>query len=297
MHRGAFSLWRKRTSPRPSPRASKCRAGLASDPGRVTWGKGCRQYVSGQQSDSLQTRPWQRGLALFRPWWSVPYHLKSHDFIRASRARPAFGASDRPRIWRFLRSLLHVLGVLWTAHPCGAARPAAVVIERVSAQSTASWARSWIERAWLALAHTYFAPARRRSSTRTLEIVLQRLLPSVVLWGRRRRQTRARWNAGVDALHCLRCLHPVIRHLEHHILVLLALCTGCPTQALCGKIAVFFGRKECRTHDIPCATISRTCHENEDNGPDARVPKSVIHLKVDAEIPDAHSRKPLAEQI
>ena len=131
----------------------------------------------------------------------------------------------------------------------------------------------------------------------TLEIVLQRLLPSVVLRGRRRRQTRARWNAGVDALHCLRCLHPVIRHLEHHILVLLALCTGCPTQALCGKIAVFFGRKECRTHDIPCATISRTCDENEDNGPDARVPKSVIYLKVDAEIPDAHSRKPLAEQI
>ena len=80
-----------------------------------------------------------------------------------------------------------------------------------------------------------------------------------------------------------------------HITVLAA--TGCPTQALCGKIAVFFGRKECRTHDIPCATISRTCHENEDNGPDARVPKSVIHLKVDAEIPDVHSRKPLAEQI
>src|SRR5215813_9296211 len=39
-------------------------------------GKGCRQYVSGQQSDSLQTRPSQRGLALFRPWWSVPYRLK-----------------------------------------------------------------------------------------------------------------------------------------------------------------------------------------------------------------------------
>jgi hypothetical protein len=76
MHRGAFSLRRKRTSPRPRPRASKCRAGLASDPGRVTWGKGCRQYVSGQQPDSLQTRPWQRGLALFRPWCSVPYHLK-----------------------------------------------------------------------------------------------------------------------------------------------------------------------------------------------------------------------------
>ena len=91
MHRGAFSLRRKRTSPRPNPRASKCRAGLASDPGRVTWGKGCRQYVSGQQSDSLPTHPWQQGLALFRPWWSVPYHLKSHDFIRASRARPAFG--------------------------------------------------------------------------------------------------------------------------------------------------------------------------------------------------------------
>src|SRR5215469_10010773 len=84
-------------------------------------------------------------------------------------------------------------------------------------------------------------PARRSSSTRTHEIVLQWLLPSVVLRGRRRRQTRARWNAGVDPLHCLRCLHPVIRHLEHHILVLLALCTGCPTQALCGKIAVFFG--------------------------------------------------------
>ena len=41
-----------------------------------------------EQSDSLQTRPWQRGLALFRPWWSAPYHLRSHDFIRASRARP-----------------------------------------------------------------------------------------------------------------------------------------------------------------------------------------------------------------
>jgi hypothetical protein len=48
VHRGAFSLRRKRASPRPSPRASKCRAGLASDPGGVTWGKGCRQYVSGQ---------------------------------------------------------------------------------------------------------------------------------------------------------------------------------------------------------------------------------------------------------
>jgi len=77
MHRGAFSLRRKRTSPRPSPRASKCRAGLASHPGRVTWGKGCRQYVSGQQSDSLQTRAWQRALALFRPRWSVPCHLKN----------------------------------------------------------------------------------------------------------------------------------------------------------------------------------------------------------------------------
>src|SRR6516162_6626004 len=140
-------------------------------------------------------------------------------------------------------------------------------------------------------------PARRRSSTRALEIVLPRLFPSVASRGRRRRQARARWNAsiGVGAPQFLRCAHPVIRHLEHHILVLLALCTGCPTQALCGKIAVFFGRKECRTHDIPCATISRTCHENEDNGPDARVPKSVIHLKVDVEIPDVHSRKPLAE--
>ena len=88
MHRGAFSLRRKWTSPRSSPRASQCRAGLASDPGGVTWGKGCRQCVSGQQSDSLQSRPWQRGLALFRPWWSVPYHLRSHDFIRASCARP-----------------------------------------------------------------------------------------------------------------------------------------------------------------------------------------------------------------
>src|SRR5215472_1970138 len=154
-----------------------------------------------------------------------------------------------PSIWR-KRSSSH-LAFSTIAPPClrsaldgspvRCGRPAAVVIERVSAQSTASWARSWIERAWLALARTYFAPARRRSSTRTLEIVLQRLLPSVVLRGRRRRQTRARWNAGVDALHCLRCLHPVIRHLEHHILVLLALCTGCPTQALCGKIAVFFG--------------------------------------------------------
>jgi hypothetical protein len=55
---------------------ASCRAGLASDPGGVTWDKGCRQYVSGQQSDSLQTRSWQPGLALFRPWWSVPYHLK-----------------------------------------------------------------------------------------------------------------------------------------------------------------------------------------------------------------------------
>ena len=72
MHRGALSLRRKRTSPRPSPRASKRRAGLAGGPGRVTWGKGCLQYVSGQEPDSVQTRPWQRGLALFRPWWSVP---------------------------------------------------------------------------------------------------------------------------------------------------------------------------------------------------------------------------------
>jgi len=30
-------------------------------------------------------------------------------------------------IWRFLRSLLHLLRVLWAAHPCGAAQPAAVV--------------------------------------------------------------------------------------------------------------------------------------------------------------------------
>jgi hypothetical protein len=76
MHRGAFSLRRKRTSRRPSPRGSKCRTGVASDPGRVTWCKGCREYVSRQQSDSLQARPWQRGLALFRPWWPVPYRLK-----------------------------------------------------------------------------------------------------------------------------------------------------------------------------------------------------------------------------
>jgi len=76
MHRGVFSLRRKRTSPRPSPRAGKCRAGLASDPGKLTWGKGCRQYVPRQQSDSLPTRHWQQGLALFRPWCSVPYRLK-----------------------------------------------------------------------------------------------------------------------------------------------------------------------------------------------------------------------------
>jgi hypothetical protein len=51
-------------------------------------------------------------------------------------------------------------------------------------------------------------PARRRSSTRSLEIVLRRLLPSVVLRGRRRHQVRARWNAsiGVGALQFLRCL-------------------------------------------------------------------------------------------
>jgi hypothetical protein len=39
----------------------------------------CNYGESGAQScdaASLQTRPWQRGLALFRPWWSVPYHLK-----------------------------------------------------------------------------------------------------------------------------------------------------------------------------------------------------------------------------
>ena len=83
LHRQAFSLRRKRPSPRPSPRASKCRAGLASDPGKVTWGKVCRQYVPGQQSDSLPTPPWQQGLAVFRPWWSVPYHLKSHDLYPA----------------------------------------------------------------------------------------------------------------------------------------------------------------------------------------------------------------------
>jgi hypothetical protein len=90
MHRGAFSLRRKRASPRPSPRASKCRAGLASDPGRVTWGKGCRQYVSGQQSDSLPTCPWQRGLALFRPWWSVPYHLTAAH-LAGPPAWPSWG--------------------------------------------------------------------------------------------------------------------------------------------------------------------------------------------------------------
>src|SRR5262249_44855920 len=95
---GAFSLRRKRTSPRPSPRASKCRAGLASDPGTVTWGKGCRQYVSGQQSDSLQTRPWQRGLALFRPWWSVPYRLKNHDErVVAPGVRTSWMWDARPR--------------------------------------------------------------------------------------------------------------------------------------------------------------------------------------------------------
>ena len=76
MHRRAFSLRRKRTSSRSSPRASKCRAGLASDPGKVTWGKGRHRHVSGQQADSLSTCPWQRGLALFRPWWSLPYHLR-----------------------------------------------------------------------------------------------------------------------------------------------------------------------------------------------------------------------------
>ena len=88
MHRGAFSLWRKRTSPRPNPRASKCRAGLASDPGSVTWGTGCRQYVSGQQSDSLPARPWQRRLALFRSWWSVPYHLKKPCLHTRGFCRP-----------------------------------------------------------------------------------------------------------------------------------------------------------------------------------------------------------------
>jgi hypothetical protein len=77
MHRGTFSLRRKRTSPRPNPCASKCRAGLASDPGKVTWGKVCRQYVPRQQSDSLPTRARQQGLALFRPRWSVPYRLKA----------------------------------------------------------------------------------------------------------------------------------------------------------------------------------------------------------------------------
>src|SRR5262249_55730649 len=55
---------------------------------------------------------------------------------------------------------------------------------------------------------------------------------------------------GVGALQFLRCLDPVIGHLEHHIFVLLA-----------------------------------------------RAPKSVIHLKVDAEIPDIHSGEPLREHI
>src|SRR5215469_15065317 len=67
-----------------------------------------------------------------RAWRAI--QAESHGARAAASPAPAFGASDRPRIWRFLRSLLHVLGVLWTAHPCGAARPAAVVIERVSAQ-------------------------------------------------------------------------------------------------------------------------------------------------------------------
>ena len=102
MHWGAFSLRRKRTSPRPSPRASKCRAGLASDPGKVTWGKGRYQYASGQQTDSLPTCPWQRGLALFRPWWSVPHHLKKPprfitfgSFHRLGRAACQSGETER----------------------------------------------------------------------------------------------------------------------------------------------------------------------------------------------------------
>jgi hypothetical protein len=39
--------------------------------------RGRHDYVPGQQADSLPTCPWQRGLALFRPWWSVPYDLKN----------------------------------------------------------------------------------------------------------------------------------------------------------------------------------------------------------------------------
>jgi hypothetical protein len=44
----------------------------------------------------------------------------------------------------------------------------------------------------------------------------------------------------------------------------------------------------------PCAVISRMASlKNEDAAPAARVPKSVIHLKVDAEILDIHLGKTL----
>src|SRR5215831_20570550 len=50
--------------------------------------------------------------------------------------------------------------------------------------------------------------------------------------------------------------HPVIRHLEHHVLVFLLLGMGCPAQALRGKIAILLGRSECRTHDLTPYTIT-----------------------------------------
>src|SRR5215475_727825 len=50
--------------------------------------------------------------------------------------------------------------------------------------------------------------------------------------------------------------HPVIRHLQHHVLVFLLLGMGCPAQALRGKIAVLLRRSECRTHDLTPYTIT-----------------------------------------
>jgi len=54
-------------------------------------------------------------------------------------------------IWRFLLSLLHLLGVLWVAHSCGAAWPPRSWIERVSAHSIATLVLEPDRTAWLAL--------------------------------------------------------------------------------------------------------------------------------------------------
>jgi len=103
-------------------------------------------------------------------------------------------------------------------------------------------------------------------------IVLQRFWPFPRAIPQRQLRRRAPSHSA-RALHFFCRLQPMARHLEHHVLVLLALCAGCPAKALRGKIAVFLWWTESWTHwSYTYALMSRFSESWDKTAPAAHEP-------------------------